>query len=74
MGHYYSEMRQDGLDEKLRDFLSEDNVGRDFTLVGPTGKKLYLTRDEIYQLVRERKSAMEELDEVRTMVRRLALP
>lgn len=68
MGHYWSEMRDLEPDEKLQNFLSEENEGVSFTLTGPKGKKLLLTRREISKLLNQRALALAKVNAMRNAI------
>jgi hypothetical protein len=71
MGHYYSEMRGLEPHEKLGDFL-EEHKDKVFSLITDSGHMIKLKREEIQQILGERSRARQELDEIKSLFRRLS--
>jgi hypothetical protein len=70
MGHYYSEMRGLEPHEKLEDFLKSSKA-KQFTIKAGS-KELTLSRNDIEQILSERSRARGELEEIKSLFRRLS--
>ena len=71
MGHYYSEMRGFEPHERLQNFLKE-NEGDVFTLQAVGGEQINFKRQDIKQILSQRKFAMDNIAEIKSMFRRLS--
>ena len=74
MGHYYSEMRSLTLSERLEDFLKE-NGDEAFGLLATAGgvtNSLPISRSDLQQLLNERRRALQDLNEIKALFRKLS--